>query len=173
MKTSPEIDQVMQAIANLQSELKPVYKDTYGYNYKYASFENIITHVRPLLTEHGLMCIQSAGTPEFWPAIALTTRFVHVPSGQWIEDTLTMPMPEDASNPFQAAGSGITYAKRYMFSAMLGVIDSKDADGTYSEKKAIPTIQEMQQQNPKLVLEALKVTDGSQQEVYNYVKANS
>ena len=159
MKTSNDTNDIMLAIAKIQDQLKPLHKDTRGFNYKYVTWESIVTHIRPLLSSNDLVCVQSTGTPpsELWPAIKLTTRFVHLISNQWIEDSLVMPLPDDAKNIFQATGSGITYAKRYMFTSMLGVIDSKDSDGTYSEKPPLPTIDELTAEHGnEIILEAMK-----------------
>ena len=186
MKTSNEIDKIIAAIEGIQDELKPMHKDTRAFKYKYVTWESIIKYIRPLLKKNGLVCIQSPSTPpiELWPALSLTTKFYHLTSKQWIEDTLTMPMPDDihephhegesmitySRNPFQAAGSGITYAKRYMFSAMLGIVDSKDMDGTFSEKPKIPTMQELTTQyGADAVLEAHNASNGDLQAMNEYL----
>ena len=56
--------------------------------------------------------------------IGVVTRLMHV-SGQWLENEFTLPMVK--SDP-QAAGSAITYARRYALQALFG-IPAVDDDG--------------------------------------------
>jgi hypothetical protein len=54
--------------------------------------------------------------------LALTTRLVHE-SGEWIEDTATLPLPK---NDPQGYGSAMTYARRYALSAITGLYQDDD-----------------------------------------------
>jgi hypothetical protein len=54
----------------------------------------------------------------------VTTRLQH-DSGEWIEQTIYLPVPQQTP---QAYGSAITYAKRYQLQSMTG-LPSEDDDG--------------------------------------------
>jgi len=95
---------------------------------KYAPLPDILNHVRPVLSKHGLCVLQDAG---------VTTRIVHE-SGEWIEsDRLTLTPQKD--DP-QGEGGAITYARRYSLSAMLGISSEDDDDANYaSQAPQLPT----------------------------------
>ena len=75
---------------------------------------------------------------EYGPVVALTTRLIHA-SGEWIEDTLIMPIPVvGKSNDAQAYGAALTYARRYALTAMLGIVADEDMDSVPPQQKKAP-----------------------------------
>ena len=62
---------------------------------------------------------------------SMECRLLHGKSGEWMEWTMSIPVKADA----QGAGSGITYARRYATSAILGIIQDDD-DGHHATKAA-------------------------------------
>ena len=54
--------------------------------------------------------------------LSLTTRLIHE-SGEWIEDTATMPLPRHDPQGF---GSAMTYCRRYALAAAVGVYQDDD-----------------------------------------------
>jgi hypothetical protein len=85
---------------------------------------------------------------EYGPSVALTTRVMHV-TGQWIQDTLIMPLPEmrGAVNVSQQYGAALTYARRYALTSMLGIVADEDVDGATigAKKKDTPPSQPKKQ----------------------------
>lgn len=134
MKTSDNIDQLAAALAAVQGKMKPAQMNAVNpfLKNKYADLNSVIDSIKHLLSENGLSYVQMPNTPpiEYGPAIGLTTRLMHS-SGQWIEETYTMPMPseERGKSMMQVAGSAISYARRYALSAMFGIVADEDSDG--------------------------------------------
>lgn len=91
---------------------------------KYADMGDILSAIGPALSGCNLMVVQSVEKPE--NGISVTTRIIHG-SGQWIEYGPTT-LPVDKPSP-QAAGSAITYARRYALSAALCLVADDDDDG--------------------------------------------
>lgn len=134
MKTSDSINELATALAAVQGAMEPARMNAVNpfLKNKYADLNSVIESVKLLLAENGLSYVQMPNTPpiEYGPAIGLTTRLMHS-SGQWIEETYTMPMPseERGKSMMQVAGSAISYARRYALSAMLGIVADEDSDG--------------------------------------------
>lgn len=93
--------------------------------YSYAELQAIINIVRPVLAKHKLGFVQMIG------ADGLVTRLCHE-SGEHIEGV--MPMAINGMPP-QAAGSVITYYRRYALTAMLGIATDDDDYGAGGDKK--------------------------------------
>jgi hypothetical protein len=114
---------------------------------KYLTLDNILNTVRPILTKHGLVIVQALAGDY------LVTTIYHV-SGQYIQTDMPFhPMSGNkGTNALQELGGGITYAKRYAISAMLGISTDMDDDGQTSKikpqelkaKKKVNTIDELQ-----------------------------
>ena len=62
-------------------------------------------------------------------------------SGQWVETTVYFPMDGGANkavSAVQAAGSVLTYMRRYALGAALGIVADEDADGNAPPAKTQP-----------------------------------
>jgi len=145
MKTSSTVEAIFQAQIEMQSTLTDVGKDKEGYGYKYASFDSIVQHIRPLLSAQGLGFIQTSTSNGDY--IGVTTRLIHK-SGEWVEDTFTMPLVTLAKmNNYQVAGSAITYLKRYGLSAIVGIAVDEDIDASGEQAKPEPKQQHKKQES--------------------------
>lgn len=129
-KKSPQINELAIALAKVQGALRPAKKDAQNPHLKntYASLDSVWEACRRLLSENGLAPIQiptSHNGDQY-----LETTLVHS-SGQWISGALRLDsMPENRGvNSLQALGGGLTYARRYMLAAMIGVTTGDDDDG--------------------------------------------
>jgi len=127
MQFSENIADLSAALAEAQKELKnPANSaDNPYFKSKYAPLQGILTLVRPILAKQGLSVIQSIDSTD--AGIGVKTLLLHK-SGQHI---LCEPyyMPLAKKDP-QAAGSAITYARRYALTALLGICgDDEDDDG--------------------------------------------
>ena len=94
------------------------------YFFKYADLSECKAAAKRPLAENGL-----AVTQLIEDDYSLLTMLVHS-SGQWISSRVKMPIMESGA---QAIGSAITYAKRYAFCAILGIVADDDEDGNLSQ----------------------------------------
>lgn len=90
----------------------------------YVSLDNLLNTVRPLLIECGLVITQDLAGD------SLITCIYHT-SGEFRGSAMPFyPMSENrGTNLLQNIGGGITYAKRYALSALLGISVDTDDDG--------------------------------------------
>ncbi|QNJ56866.1 ERF family ssDNA binding protein [Mycobacterium phage Reindeer] len=117
------------ALVAAQAEFGAVAKGTANpfFKSKYADLPAVKAEAQPVLAKHGLAVTQHPGYTVIDGKIhdTLTTKVVHT-SGQADESTMILrPVKSDP----QAQGSAITYAKRYAFMAVLGLVADEDDDG--------------------------------------------
>jgi hypothetical protein len=139
METSEQVHEIAGALAKAQGEIKAAAKDRENpfFNSRYATLDSIREACVGPLSSHGVAVLQGvSATPE---TVTVTTMLVHT-SGQWVKEALSL-VPRDASP--QAAGSAITYARRYGLAAMVGVTAEEDDDGNAAQhtKKLTPAQQ--------------------------------
>jgi hypothetical protein len=121
IKISPALVKAINAIEGVKKGAdNPFFKS------KYANLESVIEAAHDALSDNGLAVMQGPG-PMDGNCITLTTRLVHE-SGEWIETDFSLPAGK--MDP-QAAGSAITYARRYSLMAMLNM-PAVDDDGEAS-----------------------------------------
>lgn len=128
MKQSETVAALFKALAQAQAEMPPAPKDAKNDHLRntYATLGSIIATAQPVLARHGLGFSQMAGADE--PGfMALTTRIFHE-SGEWIEDTMRAAVPQSKLSEIQAAGSVLSYMRRYSLAAALGM-STEDDDG--------------------------------------------
>jgi len=154
-KQSENISELIQSLVKFNAEfqkagLKKDAKNEHLRN-KYLSLDNILHTIRPILSSNNLAIVQALAG-EY-----LVTALYHV-SGQYIQSEMPFsPMSGNkGTNALQELGGGITYAKRYALSAMLGISVDIDDDAQSAgsikreqlekqkEKKQVKTEEEMQ-----------------------------
>lgn len=117
------------ALVAFQGEVGSVAKDVTNtfFKSKYADLPAVKAEAQPLLQKHGLAVIQEPKYViiEGKAVDTLTTTVVHT-SGQNRSSTMIL---RPVKNDPQAQGSAITYAKRYAFMAILGLVADEDDDG--------------------------------------------
>jgi hypothetical protein len=132
IRSSESIVALAAALVAAQAEMPGVPKETKGQvgsqvRY-YADLATVVEVVRPVLAKHGLAYVQLPADSD--PGkVAVTTRLIHK-TGEWLEDTLSMPA---GNNGAQGVGSAITYARRYSLMAMLGLAPEDDDGGAASQ----------------------------------------
>jgi hypothetical protein len=150
-KQTDNISELILAMVNFNLEFQNTKLIKDGKNEhlrnKYLTLDNILNTVRPILTKHGLVIVQALAGDY------LVTTIYHV-SGQYIQSEMPFhPMSGNkGTNALQELGGGITYAKRYAISAMLGISVDADDDGQGSKikpqelkaKKKVSNIDELQ-----------------------------
>lgn len=130
METSQNIADLAAALAKAQGQIEGARKDSANPHFKskYADLASVWDACRSALADNGLSVVQAPG-PCASGQLEMTTMLLHS-SGQWIKETLTIPLQKvDA----QGYGSATTYARRYSLSAMVGVAPDDD-DGNAASK---------------------------------------
>lgn len=160
MERSEQIDQLATALSKFQGSLEQpklnstvkVKTRTGGeYSFKYADLSECKAAAKKPLSENGL-----AVTQLIEDDYSLLTVLMHS-SGQWISSRVKMPISEPGA---QAIGSAITYAKRYAFCAILGIVADDDEDGNLSQGN---TAQKQNRQNAPAKQPAKQQTAPKQQ----------
>jgi hypothetical protein len=131
MKQSESIKNLAAAMAAAQGEMGAATKSASNpfFKSKYADLGSVIEAVKPHFAKHGLSYVQFPVTGE--SSVGVTTRLMHS-SGEWLEQEYFIPLGKmDA----QAAGSAITYARRYALQSIAG-IPSEDDDGNAAAQAA-------------------------------------
>lgn len=151
MNQSEGVDLLFAALVKVQSELKGAKKDSENPFFKssYADLESCWSAAREPLAKNGLCVIQTTGIENNEPG--LYTTLGHV-SGQWMRGFL--PLNMKAKDP-QGQGSAITYARRYAFAAIIGIIQVDDdgesaMDRGPQGKGMIPPGNGLQKEGPRL-----------------------
>jgi hypothetical protein len=129
MKHSDSINEIAAALVKAQTEIKAAIKDSTNpfFKNKYADLASVIEAVRLPLNKAGICFLQPASSvPE---GVAVETILIHQ-SGQWLSETITMPVNKQDA---QAFGSACTYGRRYGLQSLCGV-PSEDDDGERAVK---------------------------------------
>jgi len=124
---SENINEISAALAKVQGEIKAAQKDGANPHFK-SKFASLNSHwdaCREILSKNGLMVTQLSNVAEDGKNV-LVTMLCHS-SGQWFKSSMFLkPVKDDP----QGMGSCITYARRYMLSAIVGTTaDDEDDDG--------------------------------------------
>lgn len=145
MRRSDSIAELSKALTAFQKAAPKIAKDKTAtvptksganYSYDYADLASIWDKIRGNLADNFLSIIQSPTTHSGEPH--LTTIVAHS-SGEWVEDSMPLKITQDTP---QGQGSAITYARRYMLCAMLGIV--ADSDNDAQDHKTISPIQKKQ-----------------------------
>jgi hypothetical protein len=126
IETSNEIKHISAALLKFQGAVDGVGKNSKNPAFKsrYANLENVVDTARPELQAVGIVFMQSGGAI-VEGVMAMSTRLIHVESGEWIQGTMDIALGK--RDP-QGVGSAQTYAQRYHLMAMLG-LPPVDDDG--------------------------------------------
>ena len=137
MRTSEQIGKICAALLKAQKEITFAVKDAVNPHLKskYADLPSVIDAIKTALNESDIVFMQTAGEMVNMH-LQLTTRLMHS-SGEWIEDTMTMPLTKQ--DP-QGYGSALTYARRYSLAAITGLYQDDDDGNKAVNKKEKKTI---------------------------------
>lgn len=135
MKTSDSIAALAAALCKAQSQMGGAAKsaDNPFFKSKYADFSSVVQAIKQPFADNGLSYVQFPISTQ--SAIGVVTRLMHE-SGEWMEQEYYLPLQKlDA----QAAGSIITYARRYSLQAVAGIAtETEDDDGEASMLRGKP-----------------------------------
>lgn len=156
MKKSESIKELATALAKAQAEMTIAEMDGHNphYDSKFASLTSIVKASRPALTKHGISIMQLPSFTEAGNPI-LETIIAHS-SGEWIQADVKLLLAKQDS---QGLLSAITYTKRGVMAAAVGVVADEDIDGNdtiadskpKSEPKVEPKTAPKQISKPALV----------------------
>jgi len=122
-----------EAFAEMQAEMPPVIRRRKGHNGKYAPWEHIDGELRPIYTKHGFALSFSTERADA-ETVLVTAHLMH---RMGYSRSTGYPVPRDVTgskNNAQAAGSSITYGRRYTGCAILNVItEGEDDDGASAQ----------------------------------------
>lgn len=152
------MSKIYAQLLQFQNKLRKVGKDAKGYNYSYASFDNVVETIAPELNSQGL-----GYTHTFDGQDIVCTLFNA--EGETITSKLTLSTEIlKGMNASQSMGASITYARRYTLTAILGLVTDDDTDGivnTPKVKQNTPQGQNQAPQEEKKKWFNLKTKDGT------------
>lgn len=124
------MEKIYKSLAAFQQECPVIHKGTSGYGYTYADLPAILAVINPLLKKHKL------GFTQLMEENGLRTTLFSTEDGSSITTWSEIPSGVKLSsmNQFQVDGSAITYYRRYMLSAMLGIVTDKDTDASGNQE---------------------------------------
>lgn len=163
IERSEKIEALSAALVAFQGTMPPVPKGSVNpfFGSKYADLADIREAAKPHLLEVGLAVTQ-------WPSADGLITVVHHTSGQWMSATMRVFMDKETS---QAQGSALTYARRYAYTAALGIVTEPDDDGNsaghegQTQHASSPQISEEQKADMDRLVELIKsVPDDAERE---------
>ena len=131
MEMSESIKHIAEALNKAQAEMSGAKKGAKNPFFKsnYADLNSVVDAVRIPFCDNGLSYSQFPIMQD--NRVGVETILMHS-SGEWMKSVLMLPMVKQ--DP-QAAGSAITYARRYALQAIAG-IPAEDDDGNSASQKA-------------------------------------
>src|SRR5487761_2043939 len=136
---------ISAALVKAQSQFTAIPKGSTNpfFKSKYAALPDVVLAATPILAANGLAVTQLMTSVD--GTDALTTVLLHE-SGESIESTMLLHL---AKNDPQAQGSAVTYARRYSYMSILGLVADVDDDG---HKATESVARKVQQKNSALDL---------------------
>jgi hypothetical protein len=142
MQQSESIANLAKALSIVQGKLTYAVKDSANpfFKSKYADLESVWDACRSLLAENGLCVMQFPGL-YIEGCMSMNTILAHS-SGEWISQEMSLPVGKPDRDGVvkvdaQAAGSAISYMRRYSLAAVVGVVSAnqEDDDGNAASGK--------------------------------------
>jgi hypothetical protein len=153
---SKESQTISRIIFEIQQEVPFIGKDSTNPHFKskYASLEDIWSTLRPIFFKHGILVSQVPGVIKDG-AIEVITQIIHVASGEFVLAAGYMPMGKEGP---QAAGSAITYARRYFLCPMLGIVAGEDDDAETAEGRSAVELAKLRKRK-EMVLSRIRTAE--------------
>lgn len=131
---SESLNELVPALVKAQAEFTAIPKDSTNPFFKsnYAGLPVVVEKASPILAKHGLAISQHIGNDD--GVDTLTTYLLHT-SGQFLAHSMRLHLVKD--DP-QGQGSAVTYARRYSYMAVLGLVADDDDDGNAASKRQAP-----------------------------------
>jgi hypothetical protein len=154
MKQSESIKNLAEAMAQAQGAMGAAIKGSSNpfFKSKYADLGSVIEAIKPHFAANGLSYVQFPVSGE--SSVGVTTRLMHS-SGEWLQQDYFIPLGKmDA----QAAGSAITYARRYALQSIAG-IPSEDDDGNAATQAAPAVPKTVTKAQAKIISDLIQKTE--------------
>lgn len=116
-------------LLELQKLLKPIKKDSQGYNYKYFDINALLTELKPHLNDLGLFLSQSIQVID---GVNVIVTEISDEGKVILESRILLPVQDDP----QKFGSVITYYRRYALQSMLA-LEAEDDDAASVTKPKV------------------------------------
>ena len=171
MNKSESIKELATALNKAQDAMGGAVKDAKNPFFKssYANLSSVVEAIKQPFADNGLSYSQFPLTEDGLAGVE--TILMHI-SGEWIESKLLLPTTK--KDP-QAAGSAITYARRYALQSLAG-IPSEDDDGNMAStsKQSKPVIDATAQGWINAVKQDITVLDQITDPAYKaFIKTNA
>lgn len=167
--TSKEIDQISTALCQAQYDFSAAKKDSANpfFKSKYADLASVQAAAKESLHTNSLVYTQLPYN--FQDMVGVKTILLHK-SGQWIKSELLLPL--DKKTP-QAAGSVITYARRYSLAAILGIPqEDDDAESGMNRSSSKPKVAAPKPKKDPEAYEKLKAQMDKDKATKEYIDTN-
>lgn len=154
MDKSATISELAKALNKFQSLMGAVIFDSTNpfFKSKYATLSAIVATAKPILANCGLSVSQLTEGEG-----GVTTILMHT-SGEYLASTLTLKATKD--DP-QGHGSAITYARRYAYASILGIVSDEDDGGNTASQKIEELINAWQIEDIKKALTDKDLTEAN------------
>jgi hypothetical protein len=127
---SDSVAALASALSKAQGMIRGASKDGSNpmFKSKYSTLDSVWKACREALAANELSIVQETEIVD--GSVYMVTTLMHS-SGEWRDSRLpfTPPTNQKGTTDIQAAGSYITYLRRYMLAAMVGVAPTDDDDG--------------------------------------------
>lgn len=131
LNKSDEINEIVKALAKVQSEIQNPKKDANNpfFKSKYSTLDNVIDAYKDLCSKNDLIVLEnpvSKVDENGKVLVGIEVQIMHT-SGQFLsfDPYLLSPVKNDP----QGIGSGVTYARRYTLSSVFNIASEEDDDG--------------------------------------------
>lgn len=138
---SGEINALAGALSKAQAAIESVSKDKQAYGYKYADLASCLQAIKKPLSDNGLSISQLVTMDK--DKQVLVTLLIHN-SGQWLKSIFCIEnVVMKQCNSLQQLGAGLTYARRYALSAIVGLTQEDD------DAQSVPKIKKNEEASEK------------------------
>ena len=136
MNKSESIKELATALSKFQGKMLTAHKgsDNPFFKSKYADLAEVVKTATPGLAECGLSVSQLVGANE--QGTTLTTILMHS-SGDFISSEMPLLISKQDA---QGQGSALTYARRYSYMSIIGMVADEDDDGHKASLQTMPPI---------------------------------
>lgn len=140
LNKSDEINEIVKALAKVQSEIQNPKKDANNpfFKSKYSTLDNVIDAYKDLCSKNDLIVLEnpvSKVDENGKVLVGIEVQIMHT-SGQFLsfDPYLLSPVKNDP----QGIGSGVTYARRYTLSSVFNIASEEDDDGNSASQNNKP-----------------------------------
>ncbi|HEX8965858.1 MAG TPA: ERF family protein [Patescibacteria group bacterium] len=132
MNKSEQINELTTAMTKAQLQIKNAVKNKKNPHLKskYADITSTIEAAKEALSNNGLSIFQG---PDIIDGKNVLRTILSHTGGQWISSITPLITPR---NDMQSLGTAITYARRYAYAAMVGIVTEEDDDGESIKSKS-------------------------------------